>query len=51
MESRIGELGGKYEKAAEQWGVKVSVDGKLFTGQNPASAKALGDALVKVLKA
>ncbi|KZV65678.1 class I glutamine amidotransferase-like protein [Peniophora sp. CONT] len=51
VESRIVELGGKYEKAAEQWGVKVSVDGKLFTGQNPASAKVLGDELVKALKA
>lgn len=31
--------GGKYTKAAQDWGEKVVVenDGKLITGQNPAS--------------
>ena len=51
VENRIRERGGKYEKAAENFGVKVCVDGKLYTGQNPASAKALGDAIAKALKA
>ena len=51
IENRIRERGGKYEKAAENFGVKVCVDGKLYTGQNPASAKALGDAIAKALKA
>ena len=51
VESRIVELGGKYEKAAEPWGVKVCMDGQLFTGQNPASAKPLGDEIVKAIKA
>lgn len=45
------ELGARYVKAAELFGVKVSVDGKLFTGQNPPSAKSLGDEIVKALKA
>ncbi|KAF9821265.1 hypothetical protein IEO21_00873 [Rhodonia placenta] len=49
LESRIKELGGKYEAAAEPWGVKVVVDGKLITGQNPASAKAIGEAIHKAL--
>jgi len=43
--------GGKYEKAAEPWAVKVVVGrgGKLITGQNPASASQLGKELVKQL--
>ncbi|VDC03377.1 unnamed protein product [Peniophora sp. CBMAI 1063] len=51
VETRIRERGGKYEKAPENFGVKVCIDGKLYTGQNPASAKALGDAIAKALKA
>ena len=46
--------GGKFEKADEPWGVKVVVSGKggkLLTGQNPASAGPLGEAIVKALKA
>jgi len=49
LEDRIKSLGGKYEKAAEPWGVKVVVDGKLITGQNPASAKGVGEAIHKAL--
>ncbi|KAF8487573.1 ThiJ/PfpI [Gautieria morchelliformis] len=51
LEDKIKELSGKYEKAAEPWGAKVVVDGKLITGQNPASAAPIGDALLKALKA
>ncbi|KZV65088.1 class I glutamine amidotransferase-like protein, partial [Peniophora sp. CONT] len=51
LETRMKELGCKYEKAAELFGVKVCADGKLYTGQNPPSAKALGDEIVKALKA
>ncbi|KAJ7498977.1 ThiJ/PfpI [Mycena latifolia] len=50
LEDKIVSLGGKYEKAAEPWGVKVVVDGNLYTGQNPASAGALGQAILKALK-
>jgi len=41
--------GGKYEKAAEPWGEKVVVTngGKLITGQNPASAAGVGEAILK----
>ncbi|KAI0774095.1 class I glutamine amidotransferase-like protein [Fomes fomentarius] len=51
VESRIVELGGKFEKAPEPWGVHVVVDGILITGQNPASAKAVGEAIDKALSA
>jgi putative intracellular protease/amidase len=45
------ESGGKFEKAAEDWGVKVVVarDGKLITGQNPASATGVGEAIKKAI--
>lgn len=43
--------GGKYVKAAEPWGEKVVVAGNVITGQNPASAHAIGEAIVKALKA
>ncbi|KZM25508.1 uncharacterized protein EKO05_0008962 [Ascochyta rabiei] len=41
--------GGKYVKAAEPWAEKVVVTGRLITGQNPASATAVGEALAKAL--
>ncbi|PFH51466.1 hypothetical protein AMATHDRAFT_142559 [Amanita thiersii Skay4041] len=50
LESKISGLGGKYEKAAEPWGVKVVVDGNLFTGQNPASAAPLAKEVLKALQ-
>ncbi|KAK3687709.1 DJ-1/PfpI family protein [Podospora appendiculata] len=50
LEDRLNEVsGGKYVKAAEPWGVKVVVDGKLITGQNPASAHGVGEAIVKAV--
>ncbi|KAH9844134.1 class I glutamine amidotransferase-like protein [Rhodofomes roseus] len=44
VEDKIASLGGKFAKT-EPWGVKVCVDGKLITGQNPASAKGVGEAI------
>jgi len=38
-----------FETAAEPWGEKVVVDGKLITGQNPASSKAVGEAILKAI--
>lgn len=38
-----------FEAAAEPWGEKVVVDGKLITGQNPASSKAVGEAILKAI--
>ncbi|KAK7444752.1 hypothetical protein VKT23_015069 [Stygiomarasmius scandens] len=40
---------GTYEKAPEPWGPHVVVDGNLITGQNPASAAAIGKAILKAL--
>ncbi|KAF8529200.1 class I glutamine amidotransferase-like protein [Hysterangium stoloniferum] len=51
LEDMIKTLGGSYEKAAEPWGAKVVVDGKLITGQNPASASSVGQAILQSLKA
>lgn len=51
LETRLKEVGGNFEKAAELWGEKVVVDGKLITGQNPASAKGVGAAIVGAVKA
>jgi putative intracellular protease/amidase len=41
--------GGKFVKAAEPWGEKVVVVGKLITGQNPSSASGVGEAIAKAL--
>ncbi|KAL0943294.1 GATase1 Hsp31-like family protein [Colletotrichum truncatum] len=49
LEDRLKEVGGKYSKADAPWGEKVVVDGIVITGQNPASAKAVGEAIVKAL--
>jgi len=49
LEDEIKRVGGKYVKADEPWGVKVVVDGQIITGQNPASAQAVGVALAKAL--
>ncbi|KAJ6487868.1 ThiJ/PfpI [Mycena sanguinolenta] len=49
LEDKIKSLGGKYEKAAD-WAPHVVVDGNLYTGQNPASAGPIGQAILKALK-
>jgi putative intracellular protease/amidase len=43
--------GGKYEKAKEPWAPHVALgrDGKLITGQNPASATGVGKAIYDVV--
>lgn len=44
--------GGKFEKAADPWAVNVveSQGGKLITGQNPASAGPVGQAILKAIQ-
>ncbi|KAE9410387.1 class I glutamine amidotransferase-like protein [Gymnopus androsaceus JB14] len=49
LEDRIKYLGGEYIKT-DPWQPKVVVDGHLITGQNPASALPLGEALLKALQ-
>jgi len=53
LEDRLAEVvgkGGRFEKAAENWAEKVVVDGKLITGQNPASAKGVGEAIARAVR-
>ena len=49
LETEMRARGGQFEKAG-RWKEKVSVDGRLVTGQNPASAKGVGEAVLEVLE-
>jgi putative intracellular protease/amidase len=54
LETELGKKsGGKYSKAAQPWEEKVVVSkgGRLITGQNPASAAAVGEAIKQALRA
>ena len=48
VEDMLTANGGLYEKG-EDWGSHVVVDGKLVTGQNPASSEAAAHELLKLL--
>jgi putative intracellular protease/amidase len=50
VEDELKRLGGLYEKAGD-WESFVVVDGRLVTGQNPASSTAGAKALLEVLAA
>lgn len=50
VEDELKRLGGLYEKAAD-WESFVLVDGRLITGQNPASSAAAASALLDLLAA
>jgi len=50
LEHELVLRGGHYSKAAEAWASHVVVDEHLLTGQNPASAKPLADAVIEALK-
>lgn len=49
LEDEVKKSGGMYVKADKPWSEKVVVDGQLITGQNPASAAAVGRALAQAL--
>jgi len=49
LESALKNAGAKFEEAPI-FEKRVVVDGRLVTGQNPASAKALGEAVIKALQ-
>lgn len=51
LETVLKKKGAKFVKADQAWGEKVVVDGQLITGQNPASAHAIGVALAKAIGA
>jgi putative intracellular protease/amidase len=48
VENMLGNLGADFHKI-EDWASHVEIDGNLVTGQNPASAKAAAEALVRLL--
>ncbi|HEV8068010.1 MAG TPA: type 1 glutamine amidotransferase domain-containing protein [Planctomycetaceae bacterium] len=48
VEDELKRLGGLYEKGAD-WASFVIADGRLITGQNPASSRAGAQALLKLL--
>ena len=49
LEDRLVDLGVQYDKAPEPWASYVTVDGNLYTGQNPSSSRELAERLVKDL--
>jgi putative intracellular protease/amidase len=49
-ENRLQERGGIYSSGAD-WAPYIQVDGKLITGQNPASSEPAAAALLKLLRA
>ena len=49
VEDELKRLGGRYEKAGD-WESFVTVDGRLITGQNPASSTAAAQELLRVLR-
>lgn len=49
LEDQLKQRGGIYEKSAP-WQNHVTQDSRLITGQNPQSAKAVGEALKKALQ-
>jgi putative intracellular protease/amidase len=50
VEDMLIQAGAKYSKGPD-WGPYVRTDGKLITGQNPASSEAAAHALLQLLKA
>jgi len=49
VETRLKELGAKYERNDKLWGPHVTVDGQLILGANPASAHDFGVAVLNAL--
>ncbi|MFD1079702.1 type 1 glutamine amidotransferase domain-containing protein, partial [Longispora fulva] len=50
LEDRLKTLGADYHSATLPFTSKVKVDGKLVTGQNPASAEKAAKELIKLLE-
>ncbi len=49
VEDELKWLGGRYSSGAD-WSTHVVVDGKLITGQNPASSEAAAERLLEALR-
>ncbi|KAF9172839.1 hypothetical protein BGX21_001199 [Mortierella sp. AD011] len=51
LETKLKKIGAHYHKADQQWGAKVVTDGRVVTGQNPASAPGFGEAIHAAIQA
>ena len=49
LATRMRELGARYERGPQNWAPFAITDGKLVTGQNPASSAATADGVLAVL--
>jgi putative intracellular protease/amidase len=50
LEQELKDRGARYSKAVIPFGKHVVEDGRLITGQNPASARGVGEAVAKALR-
>ena len=50
LEQELKDRGARYSKAVVPFGKHVVEDGQLITGQNPASARGVGEAVAKALR-
>lgn len=48
LDAKLAEMGAKLTKGPGPWQPHVEVDGKLVTGQNPASSTGVAEAAIKV---
>ena len=51
LEEEMKKRGAKYSKAEKPFAPYVRAEGRLITGQNPGSARAVGEAVVAQLQA
>lgn len=51
LQDELKNRGGNYSTAEEPFGTHVVTDGRLITGQNPGSARAVAEAVVTALRA
>lgn len=49
-ETELTKRGARYEKASEPWAAYAVADGRLITGQNPASGGPVADLLLKAIQ-
>ena len=49
-ETELTKRGARYEKASEPWAAYAIADGRLITGQNPASGGPVADLLLKAIQ-
>jgi putative intracellular protease/amidase len=50
LKEELKKIGAEYSKADKPFEVYVIEDGRLITGQNPGSARAVAEALIKRLR-